>query len=201
MVKLFSQSSLFDVRPSISVLRRSTRQFRQFEIDVESFSLRQRTAEVTSNERTQKRRDRFSSSKHSQTDHMKPIFVKSGSETPEQIGAPPVPEYELGDLKEKFVFPFVSPSLSPSFQNAVGRLARRLLQTFSPRSSSNPSSNKHFFLSFSGGKTRSIADARLRTRSSIRRCFDRRAARSEIRREILPFFIRLKLRFFSFSFP
>ncbi|CAF4558747.1 unnamed protein product, partial [Rotaria magnacalcarata] len=27
-------------------------------------------------------------------------YVKSGSETPDQIGPPPIPEYDLGDLRE-----------------------------------------------------------------------------------------------------
>ena len=72
---------------------------------------------------------------------MKPIFVKSGSETPEQIGAPPVPEYELGDLREKCVrlLLLLLHRHFPSFQNAVGRLARRLFQTLSARSSSSRS--------------------------------------------------------------
>jgi len=43
----------------------------------------------------------FSISKQPQTDHQKPLFIKSGSETLEQIGAPPIPEYDLVDLREK----------------------------------------------------------------------------------------------------
>ncbi|CAF1075833.1 unnamed protein product [Rotaria sordida] len=40
------------------------------------------------------------SNKQPQIDYQKPLYVKSGSETPEQIGPPPIPEYELGDLRE-----------------------------------------------------------------------------------------------------
>ncbi|CAF4352801.1 unnamed protein product, partial [Rotaria sordida] len=42
------------------------------------------------------------SNKQPQIDYQKPLYVKSGSETPEQIGPPPIPEYELGDLREKY---------------------------------------------------------------------------------------------------
>lgn len=41
-------------------------------------------------------------SKQPQTDYQKPLYVKSGSETPDQIGPPPIPEYDLGDLREKY---------------------------------------------------------------------------------------------------
>ncbi|CAF1602955.1 unnamed protein product [Rotaria sp. Silwood1] len=40
------------------------------------------------------------SNKQPQIDYQKPLYVKSGSETPEQIGPPPIPEYELGDVRE-----------------------------------------------------------------------------------------------------
>ena len=40
--------------------------------------------------------------KQPQTDYQKPLYVKSGSETQDQIGPPPIPEYELGDLREKY---------------------------------------------------------------------------------------------------
>lgn len=43
----------------------------------------------------------FVSSKQPQTDYQKALYVKAGSETTDQIGAPPVPEYDLGDMKEK----------------------------------------------------------------------------------------------------
>ncbi|CAF2015439.1 unnamed protein product [Rotaria magnacalcarata] len=38
--------------------------------------------------------------KQPQIDYQKPLYVKSGSETPDQIGPPPIPEYDLGDLRE-----------------------------------------------------------------------------------------------------
>jgi hypothetical protein len=43
----------------------------------------------------------FPISKQPQTDYQKPLYVKSGSETAEQIGPPPIGEHELGDLREK----------------------------------------------------------------------------------------------------
>ena len=43
----------------------------------------------------------FLISKQPQTDYQKPLYVKCGSETSDQIGPPPIPEYELGDIREK----------------------------------------------------------------------------------------------------
>ncbi|CAF3621382.1 unnamed protein product [Adineta steineri] len=39
--------------------------------------------------------------KQPQIDYQKPLYIKSGSDTLEQVGPPPIPEYELGDLKEQ----------------------------------------------------------------------------------------------------
>jgi hypothetical protein len=40
-------------------------------------------------------------SKQPQTDYQKPLYVKSGSETSEQIGPPPIAAHDLGDIREK----------------------------------------------------------------------------------------------------
>jgi hypothetical protein len=40
-------------------------------------------------------------SKSPRVEYQKPVYVKAGSESQEQIGPPPVPEYELTDLKDK----------------------------------------------------------------------------------------------------
>ncbi|CAF1326367.1 unnamed protein product, partial [Adineta steineri] len=39
--------------------------------------------------------------KQPQIDYQKPLYIKSGSDTLEQVGPPPIPEYELGDLREQ----------------------------------------------------------------------------------------------------
>ncbi|CAF0727488.1 unnamed protein product [Didymodactylos carnosus] len=41
------------------------------------------------------------SNKPPQLDYNKPIYVKCGTDTSDQIGPPPIPEYELGDIREK----------------------------------------------------------------------------------------------------
>jgi len=41
-------------------------------------------------------------SKQPQIDPQSALFIKCGSETSEQLGAPPIGEHELGDLREKF---------------------------------------------------------------------------------------------------
>ncbi len=44
----------------------------------------------------------MSISKQPQTDYQKPLYVKSGSETSDQIGPPPVAAQDIGDLREKY---------------------------------------------------------------------------------------------------
>lgn len=96
-----SEHLLKFLRPLL-VIQWKARECCAFEIDDQSFLVRHRIIEVISGAQVWQEVRFVLFSKQPQIEYQKPLFVKSGSETSDRIGPPPVPEYELGDIREKY---------------------------------------------------------------------------------------------------